>query len=84
MEMTDAPITINLSKFGLEPMSVEELTLLAVRAKTRIKANPAIGWSLPSKIETVAMAFVLDHYFTDCELPAPAKGKAPPKVYSNS
>jgi hypothetical protein len=84
--MSDAaqPIMIDLTKFGgPKAISVEELTCLAVRAKTRAKANPPIGWSVLSHQEILAMIFVIDAIFEDCDLAAPPPAKPEPAVISH-
>lgn len=84
--MSDAaqPIMMDLTKFGgPKAISVEELTHVAVRAKTRGKAHPAIGWSVLSHREVLAMIFVLDAIFEDCDLAAPPPAKSEPQVISH-
>ena len=84
MNNVDQPIMIDLSKFGgPNAISVEELTRLAVRAKTRAKANPPIGWSVLSHLEILALVWVADLVFEDCDLAAPPPAKPEPAVISH-
>ena len=78
--MTDAPIILNLSKFGgPEAISVADLTHMAARAKTKVKENPKRGWSLLSHHEVLAMAWLLDLIFKDVTPAAPPPPHPNPK-----
>ena len=82
--MSEAPIILNLSKFGgPEAISVEELTHMAVRAKSKVKDKPKTGWSLLSHHEIIAMAWLLDLLFEDVAGNTPPPAKPEPAVISH-
>lgn len=84
--MNDAaqPIMMDLTKFGgPEAISIEALTHIATRAKTKVKENPKRGWSLLSHHEILAMAWLLDLIFEDMAGSAPPPAKPEPQVISH-
>lgn len=60
--------------------SPTDMAALAARAKTKVKAT-ARGWSLLSREEIEALAFVVDLFLEDAALPV-APAKAEPQVIS--
>lgn len=54
----------------------------AARAKAKVKAT-ARGWSMLSKDEIIALAFIADVFLEDGALPNPAPAKPAPAVISN-
>jgi hypothetical protein len=56
--------------------------VLAARAKVKVKAS-ARGWSMLSKDEIIALAFIADVFLEDGALPNPAPAKSAPAVISN-
>jgi len=77
------PVTYDLSASGgPKEITVEELTRLVVKAKTKVKDHRN-GWSVLSQIEIIALAWFADLYLLDGERTAPAAGKPAPPVISN-
>ncbi len=58
------------------------LIALAPQAKTKIKAT-ARGWSLVSRAEIEALAFVADLFLVDADLPSAPAAKPAPAVISD-
>ncbi len=76
-------ITYDLSPFGgPERITAPELTCLAARAKARVKASPR-GWSLLSQVEIIALAWAVDLFLEDGELPPPPPAQPEPTVISH-
>lgn len=63
-------------------MDIETYVRRAARAKTKVKAT-ARGWSLLSREEIIALAFIADVFLEDGILPAPPPAKPAPAVISN-
>jgi len=81
--MSEAPFTYDLSASGgPERITLDELTRLAVRAKSKVKAS-ARGWSMLSQIEVLALAWFADLFLEDGELAPPPPAKPEPAVISN-
>lgn len=76
-------ITYDLSASGgPESITAEELTRMAVRAKSKVKAT-ARGWSMLSQHEVLALAWFADLLLEDGELVTPPPAKPEPAVISN-
>ena len=81
--MTDTPFTYDLSPIGgPEYITAAELTRLAARAKTRVKASPR-GWSLLSQVEIIALAWAVDLFLEDGALAPSPPAKPEPTVISH-
>lgn len=63
-------------------MDLETNVRRAARAKAKVKAT-ARGWSLLSKDEIIALAFIADVFLEDGALPTPSPAKSAPAVISN-
>lgn len=63
-------------------MDLETHVRRAARAKAKVKAT-ARGWSMLSKDEILALAFIADVFLEDGALPTPAPAKSAPAVISN-
>lgn len=78
-----APIAYDLSASGgPECITAEELTRMAVQAKTKVKAS-ARGWSMLSQHEVLALAWVADQFLTDSEQLLPPQAHPAPAVISH-
>lgn len=81
--MSEAPFAYDLSASGgPEQITIDELTRLAVRAKSKVKAS-ARGWSMLSQIEVLALAWFADLFLEDGELAPSPPAKPEPAVISN-
>ncbi|KMW60762.1 hypothetical protein AIOL_000927 [Candidatus Rhodobacter oscarellae] len=81
--MSLSSITYDLSASGgPKRITAEELTRLAVRAKSKVKAT-ARGWSMLSQHEVLALAWFADLLLEDGELVTPPPAKPEPAVISN-
>ncbi len=81
--MNLSSITYDLSASGgPERITFEELTRLAVRAKSKVKASKG-GWSTVSQAEVLALAWFADLFLEDGAPPAPAPVNPKPEVISN-
>ena len=77
------PIAYDLSASGgPKYITADNLTRLAVRAKTKVKAT-ARGWSVLSQHEILALAWVADLLLIDGEQVPPSPAKPAPAVISN-
>lgn len=76
-------ITYDLSASGgPKSITAEELTRLAVRAKSKVKATKH-GWSMLSQHEALALAWFADLFLRDGALPDPVPATPEPSVISH-
>jgi hypothetical protein len=74
-------IQIGAERGRVQVATVEELTHLAASAKAKVRAS-ALGWSILSKHEILALAWFADLFLEDGALPAPTAAKPAPPVIS--
>lgn len=80
-ELMDTKETIIL-KPRQEGKELARMVALAARAKSKVKAT-ARDWTVLSKEEIIALAFIADVFLEDGALPNPAPAKPTPAVFSN-
>jgi len=81
--MSNSPLAYDLSASGgPSHITVDELTRITVRAKSKVKAAKN-GWSMLSKIEVLALVWFADLFLEDGELAPPPPAKPEPAVISN-
>lgn len=61
---------------------IETYVRRAARAKAKVKAT-ARGWTMLSKDEIIALAFIADVFLEDGDLPTPPPARPEPAVISN-